>query len=445
MKRVFSLITVVAIFMLPLCDLSAQSGAGGRYALVIGEGAYQYVRPALTNPLNDADDMKTVLESLGFTVDLLQNASLRDMNAAVSRLKDRLSASADAFGFFFFAGHGMQADGRNYLLPVEAQVASVRDLQTRALDAQNVYEELRTAGNTLNVVVLDACRNSPQTRGIALTEDSSPIASGLAPVVYQPAGSIIVYATSPGETANDGAGRNGLFTEKLLSNLKNTNLEVNDVFIRTADDVQTESRDSQIPAIFSQFFKHAYFLKGKTYSSSLANSTVKDASKIIVTGIEVIQTQDGSTLNTENIVVNQFKTLAARQFNLSAVNFTLPSQYTNNTFLDEAAIIDYINKNSETFPARFVAICYAETTLEQGIAKNVKPIVTAAAHFTIFDFLTGKTISSDTVDTRGHPFVSENIQDKSVIAVSRRALQFLYDANNKPGLAGIMKEVFGKL
>ncbi|GHT82065.1 hypothetical protein FACS1894137_00280 [Spirochaetia bacterium] len=188
-----------------------------------------------------------------------------------------------------------------------------------------------------------------------------------------------------------------------------------------------------------------------TSSSSLndfrtAVANMKDASKIFVTGIEVIQTENGSILNTANLVVNQFKTLAARQFNLNAVNFNLPPRYTNNPFLDEAAIVDYINKNSRDFPARFVALVTADTKLEQAIPEyKIPPLVTATARFTLYDVLTGETISSDTVDTRGFAFSPPNTQDQSVLTESRRALQFLYDAKNQPGLAGIMKELLGKL
>ncbi|GHV80548.1 hypothetical protein AGMMS49944_23390 [Spirochaetia bacterium] len=263
MKRLFSIFTIVVGFMLPLYTLSAQSGIGGRYALVIGEGGYQYMKPVLTNPLNDADDMTTALRSLGFTVDLLKDASLRDINIAVTRLKENLAQSPDNYGFFYYAGHGMQSEGKNYLLPAEARISTAADLRRTALDVQNVYEELRAAGNALNVVVLDACRNNPFARAISLTEDGQ-LAQGLAAVVYQPANSVIVYATAAGETASDGSGRNGLFTGKLLANLKKTNLEVLEVFRETADAVQTESGNTQIPAIFSAFHKHAYFQKGKT-------------------------------------------------------------------------------------------------------------------------------------------------------------------------------------
>jgi hypothetical protein len=144
-------------------------------------------------------------------------------------------------------------------------------------------------------------------------------------------------------------------------------------------------------------------------------------------------------------VINQFITAASRQFGLSAVRFSLSPQYTNTTFLDEAAIIACINANIKTFPARFAAVVFAGTQLLPGVAAyNVPPSVTAAARFTLYDVLTGEAFNSAEADTRGFVFSLANLQRQTVITESRRALQFLYDPKNKPGLAGIMAEVLGK-
>jgi hypothetical protein len=176
-----------------------------------------------------------------------------------------------------------------------------------------------------------------------------------------------------------------------------------------------------------------------------AVADMKDSSKIFVTGIEVIQTENGDILNSANLVINQFITAAARQYGLSAARFNLPAQYTNSTFLDEAAIIDYINGNIKSFPARFAVIVFAGTRLSQGVAAyNVPANITASARFTLYDVLTGETINSAEADTRGFVFSPSNLQQQTVIAESRRALQFLYDTKNKPGLAGIMAEVLDK-
>jgi hypothetical protein len=176
-----------------------------------------------------------------------------------------------------------------------------------------------------------------------------------------------------------------------------------------------------------------------------AVADMKDGSKIFVTGIEVIQTENGDILNPSNLVINQFITAASRQFGLSAVRFSLPGEYTNSTFFDEAAVIAYINANIKSFPARFAALVFAGTRFSQGVAAyKVPATITAAARFTLYDVLTGETISSAEADTRGFVFSPASSQQQTVIAESRRALQFLYDPKNKPGLAGIMADVLGK-
>jgi hypothetical protein len=180
-----------------------------------------------------------------------------------------------------------------------------------------------------------------------------------------------------------------------------------------------------------------------SFRSAVAD--MKDASKIFVSGIEVIQTENGDVLNSSNLVINQFITEASRRFGLSAVRFNLPAQYTNSTFLDEAAIIAYINANIKTFPARFAAIVFAGTRLSGAVeAYRVPPTITASARFTLYDVLTGETVNSAEADTRGFVFSPSNLQQQTVITESRRALQFLYDTKNKPGLAGIMADVLGE-
>jgi hypothetical protein len=174
-----------------------------------------------------------------------------------------------------------------------------------------------------------------------------------------------------------------------------------------------------------------------------AVADMKDGSKIFVTGIEVIQTENGEALNSPSLVVNQFITAASRQFGLSAARFNLPARYTNNTFLDEAAIIEYINGNIKDFPARYAVIVFAETRLSQGVAGyNIPPNITASMRFTLYDVLTGERVSSAEADTRGFVFSPANLREQAVIAESRRALQFLYDPKNRPGMEGIMTEVF---
>ena len=240
------LISAFVIIFIALPSLWSQE----KFALVIGNGAYTELS-RLANPVNDAIDMSDALSVLGFTVDTVLDGNLVQMENAVLRLKNRLSVSKSAYGFFFYAGHGVQAGGMNYLIPVGVTIPSENFLRERAVSVQAMLSELNDAGNELNVVVLDACRDNPFSwaRGGG---------RGLSAMSNQPADSIIVFATSAGSTAADGTGRNELFTSQLLKNIKTPGLEVKDVFNRTGADVSLASGRRQIPAIYNQFFNTAY-------------------------------------------------------------------------------------------------------------------------------------------------------------------------------------------
>jgi hypothetical protein len=239
---------------LVLALLPALVCAQEKYALVIGNAAYTSQTP-LRNTLNDADDMKAALEGLGFRTELILDGSLRQMNDGVRNLARKLRQTEKSYGFFYYSGHGLQYNGENYLVPVNADLGSEADLPYEALHAQRVLDQLQESGNILNIVVLDACRDTPYGWARSGTK-------GLSVVGRQPPGSIVVYATSAGATASDlsadGAGRNGLFTAELLKHLKTPGLEVNEIFRRTGAEVSRASNRRQIPAIYSQFFDTAY-------------------------------------------------------------------------------------------------------------------------------------------------------------------------------------------
>jgi hypothetical protein len=138
--------------------------------------------------------------------------------------------------------------------------------------------------------------------------------------------------------------------------------------------------------------------------------------------------------------------LASRRVGLRAANYSLPARFTEGTHIDEAAIIAQIQGNLGAFPARYAAICYTETSFEPGIAAYKMPsLITAQTRFTLYDVLTGETTNSNTAGTRGFAFSPTDGREQSILAESRRALQFLYDAKNKPGLEGIMGETLGEL
>jgi len=247
-KKIF-----VSIFLILLTNvLFAQQPqpAPQKFALVIGNGAYANIA-RLNNPVNDANDMAATLRWLGFSVDLLTNANLEQIENAVKRFKNKLSASKNCYGFLFFAGHGVQAQGENYLIPVDANIQNDTQLRLHAMSVQSMLEDLNNAGNALNIVVLDACRDNP----FSYSRSSN---RGLTVVNYQPADSIIVFATAAGATASDGSGRNGLFTGHLINNLKKSGIEVRDVFRLTHSDVRAASGDNQRPALYDQYGGRVY-------------------------------------------------------------------------------------------------------------------------------------------------------------------------------------------
>ncbi|MFO1252432.1 MAG: caspase family protein [Inhella sp.] len=208
---------------------------GKRIALVIGNAAYK--SSPLANPLNDARAVSDSLRRLGFKVISLENASQKQMFDATREFGDQLK---DGVGLFYYAGHGVQVKGRNFLVPVDAHIEREDEVAYKAFDIGQVLEKMESAKNPLNIVILDACRNNPFTRG------ARSGASGLAQM-DAPTGSIIAFATAPGAEAADGAGNNGLYTSHLLRNMNTPGLKVEDVFKRTRVAVRQASNGRQIP------------------------------------------------------------------------------------------------------------------------------------------------------------------------------------------------------
>lgn len=228
----------------------ASGDTRARHALVIGNAEYSGL-PKLGNPVNDAQDMSQALTNLGFEVDFIRDADLAAMDDAVIKFGNRLAAGQGSIGFFYYAGHGVQSGGINYLIPTDARIGAESYLKTRALAVQSVLDILQTSRNGLNIVVLDACRDNP----FSWARSGS---RGLSVVGQQPSGSIIVYATGAGSVAMDGGGRNGVFTAELLKHLNVPGMEINEVFRRAGRGVNEATNGRQVPAVYSQFFESAY-------------------------------------------------------------------------------------------------------------------------------------------------------------------------------------------
>jgi len=245
MKRII-LITWIVLSTSLLLFSQDLSQTTERIALVIGNGDYEGMAK-LANPVNDAEDLGDTLISLGFDVEVLTDGTLYGMEESILRFRDKLSRYPDSVGFFFYAGHGVQSGGENYLIPVDARINSEALLRTRAVPLQFVLDSLKEATNNLNIVVLDACRDNP----FSWARSSS---RGLAVVGQQPPSSIVVYSTSAGRIAQDGTGRNSIFTEELMQHLRTPWIDISEVLRRTGEAVQYRTEGAQIPAIYSQFF-----------------------------------------------------------------------------------------------------------------------------------------------------------------------------------------------
>lgn len=217
-------------------EVSAATFGGKRVALVIGNG--KYPTAPLRNPVNDARAMAKTLKELGFEVTLRENASQRDMAAAVRQFGSSISPGTAAL--FYFAGHGMQVKGRNYLVPTDADIQLEDEVPYAAIDVNLVLDKMEVGKSAINLVILDACRNNPFARRFRSS------GTGLAQM-DAPVGTLIAFATAPGSVAQDGAGENGIYTKHLLESIAMPGLPVEQMFKRVRVGVARETNEAQIP------------------------------------------------------------------------------------------------------------------------------------------------------------------------------------------------------
>ena len=225
--------------------------AAKRVALVIGNSAYK--ASPLKNPANDATDMAAALKKLGFEVILKEDACKRDMLSAMEDFAVKLR-QAEA-GLFYYAGHGMQIGGQNYLIPVGAYVSSEIDVEYEGLVAGRILRNMENAGSRVNIVMLDACRDNPFGRSFRSSN------RGLA-VMQAAKGSYIAYATSPGSVAADGKGRNSPFTQSILKHISTPGLTIDQVFKRVNAGVFKTTGEKQLPWQTSSLMEDFYFKQG---------------------------------------------------------------------------------------------------------------------------------------------------------------------------------------
>jgi uncharacterized caspase-like protein len=252
-----------------LC-LASAAWAEKRVALVIGNSAY--ASAPLRNPSSDARLMGQSLQAAGFDVAVLVDVDQKGMKRAILDLGARIEAAGkDTVGLFYYAGHGVQVAGNNYLIPVDAQIEHERDIAVEAVPASDVSDMLAFAQNRLNLVVLDACRNNPFASG------SRSGTRGLARM-DAPAGTLIAYATAPGDVALDGDAANSPYTRALSAAIREPGLPVEMVFKQTRLSVQNETGKRQTPWESSSLTGDFYFTPGAAPAASAAVAPAAAAS-----------------------------------------------------------------------------------------------------------------------------------------------------------------------
>jgi uncharacterized caspase-like protein/surface antigen len=223
-----------------------------RIALVIGNNAYTSLGP-LSNPVNDMVLMAGTLRGLGFDVIERADADQVAMKRAIQDFGQRLEgAGRDAVGLFYFAGHGVQINGTNFLIPVGAEVAREPDVEIEAVKLDWVLAQMEHARNRLNILILDACRNNPLSRGLRSSE------RGLSRV-DAPRGTLIAYATAPGSVSFDGDGRNSPYTEALAEAMQQPGLVAESAFRTVRVKVMEATGERQVPWESSSLTGEFYF------------------------------------------------------------------------------------------------------------------------------------------------------------------------------------------
>ena len=228
-----------------------------RTALVIGNSAYS--SGSLKNPATDATAMAAMLMELGFTVTLKKNANQQEMDESIREFGRQLKRTRGV-GLFFYAGHGIQFGGVNYLLPVSARIEKESDVRFQSVSADHVLAEMENAENGLNIVILDACRDNPYSRNFRNA------ARGLAIVSNAPSGTFISYSTGANQVARDGEGKNSPYTRALLENIAKPGLTINKVFMNVRSEVKKET--GQIPWELSSLEGDFYFVPGSPEKSA---------------------------------------------------------------------------------------------------------------------------------------------------------------------------------
>jgi uncharacterized caspase-like protein len=240
MSRVFALLVAplgVALWLV----WSGEASAAARVALVVGNGDYAAEIGKLKNPTSDAQMVADTLTGLGFEVALVTDADQKAMKRAIREFGQKLRATGpNGIGLFYYAGHGVQVDGENFLLPVGAEIQAEGDVELEAVSASSILSQMQFAGNAVNLVFLDACRNNPLTRSFRSGS------RGLARV-DAPRGSFVGYSTAPGDVSVDGESSNSPYALALVEELNTPGISIEEAHRAVRGKVLAATNQRQTP------------------------------------------------------------------------------------------------------------------------------------------------------------------------------------------------------
>ncbi|GAB2174697.1 caspase family protein [Dongia sp. agr-C8] len=266
---------VAAAFCL-LAATSFSAQAEPRFALVVGNSNYGSEIGKLPNPVNDAGVMAQALQQTGFQVTKVTDVDQKKLKRAIIEFGDKLTAAGqNATALFFYAGHGVQVKGMNYLIPIGADIGKESDVGLEAVSADDVLQQMEYAGARVSIVILDACRNNPMSRGFR------SVTRGLAPM-QAAQGSFIAYSTSPGSVAADGAGGNSPYTSALAKTIVQPGIGIEDAFRTVRTQVMAATKDAQVPWDSSSLTAPFFFKPSQFNTASQAAPAPAEAPKAAV-------------------------------------------------------------------------------------------------------------------------------------------------------------------
>ena len=309
MKNLVYVIIIVIIFFQNsgfAQNRAIKPSKNARKALVIGNGNYQYITK-LKNPVNDANLIENQLKNLGFNVTKILNSNSKEMVKEIASFTKNLNSGE--IGLFYYAGHGIQIKGENYLLPVDLSPMNPEFVEFDSVNLRRLTDSLQYAKNESNIIILDSCRNNP-------FQFERSLSRGLAEL-RAPKGVYISFATQPGNIAEDGSGLNSPYTSSLARALSIPNLKIEDVFKKVRADVSDKTGDRQVPWDSSS-------LVGDIY--------LNQSTRLLLTEIEEVKTEnvglDFSSIN---------KTLESDEKNWSEINRKMVEDYQKVIEIDESS------------------------------------------------------------------------------------------------------------